>query len=131
MKWFLAEVRSQASLPEVRSYLKLYTSIPIIKLSSFCELSEEGFRERLMSIKCKSYQMQNARNGGHALEGERSCANDIHFFLSGEMLHVEETERIQRFSEYFMTHSLKFQTAIDDLRSTDPRRRKKKHQQNS
>uniref|UniRef100_A0A7S3UZP3 Eukaryotic translation initiation factor 3 subunit L n=1 Tax=Aplanochytrium stocchinoi TaxID=215587 RepID=A0A7S3UZP3_9STRA len=130
LKWFLTEVRSQATLPEIRSYLKLYTSIPIMKLSQFCDLSDEVFIEKLMSIKHKSYQLVNPRNGSPALDGIRSCATDVHFYMSEDMLHVDETGRVQRFSEYFMTHSLKFQTAIDDLRSTDPRRRhhqKKKH----
>lgn len=44
VRLFLSEVRQQALLPTIRSYLRLYTSIPIQKLADFTELNENAFR---------------------------------------------------------------------------------------
>ena len=40
-------MREQTLLPTVRSYLKLYTSIPLKKLAGFCKMDEGKCRARL------------------------------------------------------------------------------------
>jgi translation initiation factor 3 subunit L len=42
-KLFLQEVKQQALLSTIRSYLKLYTSIHIKKLADFVEMDEKTF----------------------------------------------------------------------------------------
>lgn len=116
-------MRQQQSLPEIRSYLKMYTSISTAKLANFCNIDEGKFRERLISTKYKSHQLTHQQDSSPPLSGKRTCLNDVHFYIVGDMVHVEETKRSMRFSQYFMTHSLKFQQAINDLHSGEQRKR--------
>jgi hypothetical protein len=44
MKLLLQEVRQQALIPTVRSFLRLYTTIDVKKLADFTELDEAAFR---------------------------------------------------------------------------------------
>jgi hypothetical protein len=44
LKNFTTEVKRQLVLPTIRSYLKLYTTIPISKLANFLEVDEEVLR---------------------------------------------------------------------------------------
>jgi len=111
---FLYEVRQQTVLPTIRSYLKLYTSIPIEKLARFCEMSPEIFREQLLSLKRSANQLVH-QDSSPPLEGKMSAVNDIHFYIVGDMVYVGETRTPQRHGQYFLTQALKFQQAIDDL----------------
>lgn len=43
-KLFLNEVKQQALLPTIRSYLKLYTTIPVPKSAGFLELDQNAFK---------------------------------------------------------------------------------------
>jgi translation initiation factor 3 subunit L len=111
---FLSEVRQQKVLPTIRSYLKLYTSIPIEKLARFCDMAPEHFREHLLSLKRCANQVVH-EDSTPPLEGKVSSVNDTHFYIEGDMVYVGETRAPQRHSQYFLTHALKFQQAIDDL----------------
>ena len=44
LKLFLSEVRQQQLLSSVRSFLKLYSAIPIAKLAAFMEIDEPTLR---------------------------------------------------------------------------------------
>mmetsp|Transcript_16343 Transcript_16343/g.26627 ORF Transcript_16343/g.26627 Transcript_16343/m.26627 type:complete len:520 (+) Transcript_16343:179-1738(+) len=114
LRWFLYEVRQRQSLPTVRSYLKLYTSIPISKLAKFCDMPQEKFREYLLSLKFSSNQIVH-EDGTAPLDGKSRIVNDVHFYIVGDMVFVDESKQPQRYSQYFLTHALKFQQAIDDL----------------
>mmetsp|Transcript_14221 Transcript_14221/g.25475 ORF Transcript_14221/g.25475 Transcript_14221/m.25475 type:complete len:526 (+) Transcript_14221:127-1704(+) len=114
LKWFLYEVRQQQNLPTIRSYLKLYTSIQLSKLANFCSMPEDRFRECLLALKASSEQLVHT-DGKAPLEGSRVTVTDLHFHVAGDMVFVDETKQPQRYSQYFLTHALKFQQAIDDL----------------
>eukprot|EP00512_Aurantiochytrium_limacinum_P003559 CAMPEP_0171502312 /NCGR_PEP_ID=MMETSP0958-20121227/10097_1 /TAXON_ID=87120 /ORGANISM="Aurantiochytrium limacinum, Strain ATCCMYA-1381" /LENGTH=534 /DNA_ID=CAMNT_0012037331 /DNA_START=152 /DNA_END=1756 /DNA_ORIENTATION=+ len=114
LKLFLYEVRQQAAIPTIRSYLLLYTSIPITKLAKFCEMPPERFREYLCLLKSTANQVVH-QDGTPALEGTLQVVNDIHFFIVGDMVFMDETKQPQRFAQYFMTYALKFQQTIDDM----------------
>jgi len=113
-KWFLQEVGQQRSLTTIRSYLKLYTSIPIEKLARFCGMSQEVFKENLLSLKYAANQNVHTENSS-PLDSKRVAVNDIHFYIVGEMVFIDETRAPQRYSQYFLTHAFKFQQAIDDM----------------
>ena len=53
MKVFMEEVQQQKVLPTIRSYLKLYTTMPLDKMAGFMELQPEDFRDNLLAFKHK------------------------------------------------------------------------------
>lgn len=60
---FLAEVRSQQTLPLLKQYLILYSSISMSKLSSLMDIEEQQLRTQLACLKNKAY---NLRQNGSA-----------------------------------------------------------------
>ena len=53
LKVFMEEVQQQKVLPTIRSYLKLYTTMPLDKMAGFMELQPEDFRDNLLAFKHK------------------------------------------------------------------------------
>ena len=53
LKVFMEEVQQQLMLPTIRSYLKLYTTMPLDKMAGFMEMSVEEFRNHLLAFKHK------------------------------------------------------------------------------
>mmetsp|Transcript_8543 Transcript_8543/g.24345 ORF Transcript_8543/g.24345 Transcript_8543/m.24345 type:complete len:524 (+) Transcript_8543:66-1637(+) len=114
LKWFLHEVRQQATLPMIRSYLRLYTSISVEKLARFCNMPQDRFREYLLALKSSSNQLVHV-DGKAPLVAHRQLVTDVHFYVVDDMVYIDEQRQPQSFSEYFLTNALKFQQAIDDL----------------
>ena len=54
LKVFLQEVRSASALPLLRSFLKLYTAIPLAKLAALMELDVASLRQQLLAMKRKT-----------------------------------------------------------------------------
>lgn len=112
---FMSEVHLQLSLPTIRSYLKLYKSIPIPKLAKFCGMEAKVFREHLISIKGRSTQLMRTKDGSPPLEGKPVVVSDVHFYIVGDMVHVEEAQQIKTFGRHFVFHTLRFEHIVDDL----------------
>ena len=53
LKVFMEEVQQQLMLPTIRSYLKLYTTMPLDKMAGFMEMPVEEFRNHLLAFKHK------------------------------------------------------------------------------
>ena len=53
LKVFMDEVQQQLMLPTIRSYLKLYTTMPLDKMTGFMEMPAEEFRNHLLAFKHK------------------------------------------------------------------------------
>jgi len=81
LKLFMAEVKRQLVLPTIRSYLKLYTTIPISKLAKFLEVEEEVLRAHLFMFKYKTRSL--VWEGGPATEGSLVSFTDIEFYIDG------------------------------------------------
>jgi translation initiation factor 3 subunit L len=62
----LQEVRSQQTLPKLKQYLILYSSIPMAKLALLMETEEASLRTMLICLKNKSYNLQ-------VCTGESAC----------------------------------------------------------
>lgn len=108
LKIFLNEIRQSLQLPLIRSYLKLYSTMPIEKLAQFCELDgetqdTETFRVALHQYKHKTNQL--AWTEGTALEGERVPTADVDFYIDSDMIHIADVKIERNFGEYFM-HSI-------------------------
>jgi translation initiation factor 3 subunit L len=112
---FSQEVAQQEQMPKIRSYLKLYRSIGIEKLARFNDTELDAFRTQLLALKHKSFQLQTDRSSAALTEGKRAAASDVHFFVSGDMVHIDETRSDQRFGDHFISHMHKFEDVITDV----------------
>lgn len=80
MRVFADEVAQQYPLLEIRSYLKLYTTMPIAKLANFVDLPQNEFKKNLL---CFKHKMQNMvwTKGQSGLEGEFKSGSDVDFYI--------------------------------------------------
>lgn len=91
---FVKELATHQAHRKLRSYLKLYTSIPVSKLAGFNDMDEETFLSLLLSFKHKMRQEEEG--------GTFKSALDIHYHLNNNTVHVDEAEKQRRFENYFM-----------------------------
>ena len=99
---FESEIASQSTYRELRSYLNLYTSIGVSKLTSF------GNDEKsLLCLKSKMRQWESNNVDAPSLkDASLKSALDIHFYLEDdEIVHIDEAEKQRRFENYFMSQS--------------------------
>uniref|UniRef100_A0A915JA07 Eukaryotic translation initiation factor 3 subunit L n=1 Tax=Romanomermis culicivorax TaxID=13658 RepID=A0A915JA07_ROMCU len=80
---FMEEVKQQITIPILRGFLKLYTTLPVSKLSSFVEIKEEDLISGLLSFKHKMYDASKA---------------------DSDMINVADTKVARRYGEYFVKH---------------------------
>ena len=76
---FLQDIKQQAMLPTIRSFLKLYTSIPISKLAAFTEMNEQALQNILLCYKHKTHNL--VWNGGALASGTRQSHSDVDFYV--------------------------------------------------
>ena len=117
---FMREVEEQLQMPTIRSYLKLYQSIGMEKLARFRDMDVDNFRMQLLALKHKTYQRKTARDNTPLTEGKMEAASDVHFFVSGDMVHIDESRQEQRFGDYFINHVHKFEEVITDVGRMQP-----------
>lgn len=113
LKAFQEEVAQQQLLPTIRSYLKLYTTLPISKLAIFMDMSEEELRTHLM---CFKHKMKNVfwTKGTSGLEGEFQSASEVDFYVDKDMIHIADTKVARRYGDFFIRQIHKF----DELNRT-------------
>ena len=70
---FKAEVEQQRLIPTLRSFLKLYTSIPISKLAKFLDMHENEVRCCLMAFKHKKEVVSTSRSAFPAITLHSAC----------------------------------------------------------
>jgi len=107
-KVFMDEVNQQLPVLVIRSYLKLYTTMPISKLASFLDLNEDALRVQLLAYK---HKMQNVvwTAGSSGLEGEFQSGSDVDFYVDKEMIHVADTKVARSYANYFLRSIAKFE----------------------
>lgn len=111
-KLYMQVVRSQLLLPEVRSYLKLYTTIEIGKLGALMDVDSSTFRSHLHALKHRSWTL----SGSFAvppLDGVFSTSSDVGFYIERDVVHISDTKQSSRYGEYFIENIKK----LDDLHS--------------
>ncbi|KAJ9449231.1 Eukaryotic translation initiation factor 3 subunit L [Diplonema papillatum] len=119
---FLREVRQQLRLPILRSYLKLYSTIPLEKLASTATEApmEDGVEVRtasseaekakltreLLCLKHKSRQLAcNWQAGGAPIQGTYKCLADADFYLDRNIIHIDaDFRRPQTNCSYFVSN---------------------------
>eukprot|EP01119_Soliformovum_irregulare_P017011 TRINITY_DN500_c5_g1_i1.p1 TRINITY_DN500_c5_g1~~TRINITY_DN500_c5_g1_i1.p1 ORF type:complete len:529 (+),score=138.88 TRINITY_DN500_c5_g1_i1:151-1737(+) len=106
IRLFMMEIKEQDLVPTIRSYLKLYTSIPSAKLSNFLNLDPSAFNSQLMCFKHKTLEL--GYMGGDLVDGEWIKAGDVDFKLENDMVTVVDTRVPRRYSDFFIRHIQKF-----------------------
>lgn len=116
---FMEEVKQQLELPTIRSYLKLYTTLPLTKLASFMDKSErsaERDNERAVSklstqLLCFKHKMNNVvwTKGNSGLEGKFQSGSELDFYIDNDMIHIADTKVSHRYGDFFIRKILKFE----------------------
>lgn len=110
LKLFLSEVRQQQLLSSIRSFLKLYSAIPIVKLATFMDVDEQTLRMALLTYKHKTHVLDN--------DGRISSNADVDFYIDEDVVQIVDSKVTKRFGDYFVRHILKFEEIISDLERT-------------
>jgi translation initiation factor 3 subunit L len=99
---FMAQVKQQLLLPEIRSFLKLYTTIEIEKLAQLMDVEPTTFRSYLHALKNKSYAFVGSFDGP-PLEGQYMSSSDVGFHVERDVVHISDTKPASRHGEYFLS----------------------------
>jgi len=108
LRVFLDEVCQHLPILIIRSYLKLYTTMPISKLTTLLDVDAETLKTQLLAYKHKMKAMAWTE-GSSSLEGEFQSGSDVDFFIDGEMIHVADTKVARRYGDYFIRQIHKFE----------------------
>jgi len=100
---FLQEVAQQIYLPTVRSFLKLYTTMPISKLAGFMETDTTALMECLLCFKHKMHNVVWTK-GISSLDGEFQAGSEVDFYIDKDMVHIADTKVGRRYGDYFIRH---------------------------
>ena len=92
---FLADVRAQAPVPTLRSFLKLYTSLDAKKLSNFLDADEEEMVQQLMVMKQASRSISRVENEKGLLGGQMISTSDLDFV-------IDEVRSLKTFISHFV-----------------------------
>uniref|UniRef100_T1IYX3 Eukaryotic translation initiation factor 3 subunit L n=1 Tax=Strigamia maritima TaxID=126957 RepID=T1IYX3_STRMM len=108
LKVFLAEVEQQILLSTIRSYLKLYTTMPMSKLAAFLDMKEDEFRNHVL---CFKHKMKNVvwTKGTSGLEGEFQSGSEVDFYIDKDMIHIADTKVARRYGDFFIRQIHKFE----------------------
>ena len=111
---FMNEMAAHQTLRKMRSYMCLYTSIGIEKLATFNDMKVEEFEPWVTCYKHKMRQLErgiSASTEGASkglIKGAKSDQDkigtgmDIHYYIAGNVVHVDEAEKTRRFENFFM-----------------------------
>lgn len=107
MKIFMNEVEQQTIIPIIRSYLKLYTTMPIAKLAAFMSTDVDTFTTQLQCYKHKQRNLVWTK-GTDALGGEFQSSSEVDFYIDQDMIHIADTKVERRYGDFFIRQINKF-----------------------
>ncbi|RHY92967.1 hypothetical protein DYB37_005243 [Aphanomyces astaci] len=96
-KLFLELVQVHSSLPALRSYIKLYRSIDAAKLARFRSTDVAAVVAEAMHLKVVADKVNS----------------DVHFYLTNDLIKIDEQKREQRNGQYFLSQIAKLQRVVD------------------
>ncbi|XP_065826825.1 eukaryotic translation initiation factor 3 subunit L-like [Oscarella lobularis] len=108
LQLFLTEVKQQRILTEIRSYLKLYATLPISKLAAFMKKTEDEVRSFLMCFKHKMCSTKQ-HPAGKASGSSSQLSTDVDFYVNEDMIHIADTKVTRHFGDYFIRQIHKFE----------------------
>lgn len=108
LKVFMDEVKQQMLLPTIRSYLKLYTSMPLEKLAKYMNTTVDELENQLL---CFKHKMMNVvwSKGVSGLGGEFQSESEVDFYIDKNMIHIADTKVDRRYGDFFIRQIHKFE----------------------
>lgn len=97
---FMDEVKNTLYNPTVKSYLKLYTTMDLKKLSSFLEVEPEKLRSWLLVNKQRSRQIRWTDGG--LLDGETVNGSELDYAIEGDLIHISEAKQGRRLVDWYL-----------------------------
>jgi len=97
LKVFIDEVQQQNLISDIRSFLKLYTTLPISKLASFINKTPQELKSILL---CFKHKMSNIESD--TINEEFRSSSEVDFYIHNEMVHIADTKVATRFSDFFI-----------------------------
>lgn len=77
----MSDVRAQAAVPTLRSFLKLYTSLDAAKLAGFLDADEEEMVQQMMAVKAASRSVSRVGTERNLLDGQMISTSDMDFVI--------------------------------------------------
>ncbi len=98
----LSRVAGQGGL-RLRSVMRMYTTIGLPKLAAATGLSLEDARSALTAVKLKAWASA-VKEGGEGGGGNTSSTygDPLHFYLDGDVVHVDEVRRSENVGTFFV-----------------------------
>ena len=97
---FMDEVKNTLFNPTVKSYLKLYTTMDLKKLSSFLDVEPEKLRSWLLVNKQRSRQIRWTEGG--LLDGEVVNGSELDYAVEGDLIHISEAKQGRRLVDWYL-----------------------------
>ncbi|KAJ1877900.1 hypothetical protein H4R99_000033 [Coemansia sp. RSA 1722] len=116
LKTFLREARLQLVVPTLRSFLKLYTTMGLDRLSTFLDMDPAELRNQLIVYKQRCRQIK-CTDGSDLLMGEPVATTDLDFALQEDMIFIAESRVGRRYADWFIRNTNKVQDIISNLES--------------
>ncbi|KAJ2678032.1 hypothetical protein GGI25_002675 [Coemansia spiralis] len=113
LKIFLREARLQLVVPTLRSFLRLYTTMDLDRLSSFLDMKPAELRNQLMVYKQRCRQLKWI-GGPSLLSGEVTSTTDLDFALQEDMIFIAESRVGRRYADWFIRNTNKVQDLINN-----------------
>ncbi|KAF6019700.1 EIF3L [Bugula neritina] len=112
---FTEEVEQHNLLGNIRSYLKLYTTLPLSKLAAFMDMSIDELKTALMGFK---HKMKNVVWAGSSsgLDGEFQSGSEVDFYIDNGMIHIADTQVARRYGDFFVRQIHKFEELNKNLK---------------
>ncbi|KAH8103323.1 eukaryotic translation initiation factor 3 subunit 6 [Cristinia sonorae] len=114
---FLSEVRAQAPVPTLRSFLKLYTSLDASKLANFLDADEEEMVQQLMVMKQASRSVSRVEGEKSLLDGQTIPTSDLDFVIDENMVHIAESTVGRRYAGWFIRNTEHAQRVYDTVKN--------------
>ncbi|KAI0251042.1 eukaryotic translation initiation factor 3 subunit 6 [Lactifluus subvellereus] len=114
---FLADVRAQAAVPTLRSFLKLYTSLDAAKLASFLDADEEEMVQQMMAVKAASRSVSRVGDERNLLDGQMISTSDMDFVINENMVHISEVTVGRRFAGWFIRNTEHALRVLDGVKN--------------
>ena len=115
---FMTEVKAIVDAPDLRTLLKLYTSIGTQKLAKLAGKDEDLLLRELLVLKgsmvsTKWTEGAAAEEGAGLLSGEEVVVGNLGFNIQGDSINVTESRRAKQFTGRFLSQGLAAKGLLD------------------
>jgi translation initiation factor 3 subunit L len=118
LKVFLSEVKQRVNMGDLYSYLKLFTTISISKLSVFLNQDDEATLALLLKLAHKSTAQRWV--GGAPGDFVWQHFYEVQFTVVKDTIYVREQRQQRRFGDFFMRQIYKFEELTNEIKSRRP-----------